>query len=91
MDRSRKLSRVYQESNTDSSSQRDQLRLSSIEQGLEDYDSEEPSTGHTGYVKTVKPYKGWGHSLASLAKLVSRTKKEFEDFEGGLTPEMVEY
>ena len=37
------------------------------------------------------PTRDGGHSLASLAKLVSRTKKEFEDFEGGLTPEMVEY
>ena len=37
------------------------------------------------------PSREGGHSLANLAKLVNRTKKEFEDFEGGLTPEMVEY
>jgi len=61
MDGSRKLQRVYQESNIDSGTQRDQLRLSDIEQTLED------------------------------ASLVGRTKKEYEDFDGGLTPEMVEY
>jgi len=37
------------------------------------------------------PSREGGHSLANLAKLVNRTKKEYEDFEGGLTPEMVEY
>ncbi len=37
------------------------------------------------------PSRDGGHSLANLAKLVNRTKKEYEDFEGGLTPEMVEY
>ncbi len=37
------------------------------------------------------PTRDGGHSLANLARLVSRTKKEYEDFEGGLTPEMVEY
>ena len=37
------------------------------------------------------PSRDGGHSLANLAKLVNRTKKEYADFEGGLTPEMVEY
>ena len=37
------------------------------------------------------PTREGGHSLANLARLVSRTKKEYEDFEGGLTPEMIEY
>lgn len=37
------------------------------------------------------PTRDGGHSLANLAKLVNRTKKEYEDFEGGLTPEMLEY
>ncbi len=37
------------------------------------------------------PTRDGGHSLANLARLVSRTKKEYEDFEGGLTPEMIEY
>jgi DNA polymerase I len=37
------------------------------------------------------PSREGGHSLANLAKLVNRTKKEYEDFEGGLTPEMIEY
>ena len=37
------------------------------------------------------PSREGGHSLANLAKLVNRIKKEFEDFEGGLTPEMIEY
>ena len=37
------------------------------------------------------PSREGGHSLANLAKLVNRTKKEYEDFEGGLMPEMVEY
>jgi DNA polymerase I len=37
------------------------------------------------------PSREGGHSLGNLAKLVGRTKKEFGDFEGGLTPEMIEY
>lgn len=37
------------------------------------------------------PTREGGHSLANLAKLVNRTKKEYEDFEGGLTQEMIEY
>jgi DNA polymerase I-like protein with 3'-5' exonuclease and polymerase domains len=37
------------------------------------------------------PSREGGHSLANLAKLVNRTKKEYEDFEGGLTAEMIEY
>jgi DNA polymerase I-like protein with 3'-5' exonuclease and polymerase domains len=37
------------------------------------------------------PSREGGHSLANLAKLVNRTKKEYEDFEGGLTDEMIEY
>jgi DNA polymerase-1 len=37
------------------------------------------------------PTRDKGHSLGNLASLVGRTKKEYEDFDGGLTPEMVEY
>jgi DNA polymerase I len=37
------------------------------------------------------PSRDGGHSLAKLATLVGRTKKEFEDFEGGLTETMIEY
>lgn len=37
------------------------------------------------------PSREGGHSLAKLATLVGRTKKEYEDFEGGLTPEMLTY
>ena len=37
------------------------------------------------------PSREGGHSLAKLATLVGRTKKEFEDFDNGLTPEMIEY
>ena len=37
------------------------------------------------------PSREGGHSLANLAKLVNRTKKEYEDFEGGLTDEMILY
>ena len=37
------------------------------------------------------PSREGGHSLAKLATLVGRTKKEYEDFEGGLTPEMISY
>ena len=37
------------------------------------------------------PTRDKGHSLGSLASLVGRTKKEYEDFDGGLTTEMVEY
>jgi DNA polymerase-1 len=37
------------------------------------------------------PTRDRGHSLGNLAALIGRTKKEFEDFEGGLTPEMIEY
>jgi len=37
------------------------------------------------------PSRDGGHSLKNLAGLVGRTKKEYEDFEGGLTPEMIEY
>jgi DNA polymerase I-like protein with 3'-5' exonuclease and polymerase domains len=37
------------------------------------------------------PTREKGHSLGNLASLVGRTKKEYEDFDGGLTPEMIEY
>ncbi len=37
------------------------------------------------------PSREKGHSLGNLAPLVGRTKKEYDDFDGGLTPEMVEY
>jgi DNA polymerase-1 len=37
------------------------------------------------------PSRDGGHSLAKLAKLVGRTKKEFEDFEGGLSDDMIYY
>lgn len=37
------------------------------------------------------PSREGGHSLANLAKLVNRTKKEYEDFEGGLTDDMILY
>jgi DNA polymerase I len=37
------------------------------------------------------PSREGGHSLAKLATLVGRIKKEFEDFDNGLTPEMIEY
>ena len=37
------------------------------------------------------PSREGGHSLGKLATLVRRTKKEYDDFDGGLTPEMVEY
>ena len=37
------------------------------------------------------PTREKGHSLGNLASLVGRTKKEYEDFDGGLTTEMVEY
>jgi DNA polymerase-1 len=37
------------------------------------------------------PTRDKGHSLGNLASLVGRTKKEYEDFDGGLTTEMVEY
>ena len=37
------------------------------------------------------PSREGGHSLANLAKLVNRTKKEYEDFEGGLTDDMIQY
>lgn len=37
------------------------------------------------------PSREGGHSLAKLATLVGRTKKEFEDFDNGLTDEMIEY
>lgn len=37
------------------------------------------------------PVRDGGHSLANLAKLVGRTKKEYEDFDSGLTDEMIEY
>lgn len=37
------------------------------------------------------PSREKGHSLGNLAVLVGRTKKEFDDFDGGLTAEMVEY
>jgi DNA polymerase I-like protein with 3'-5' exonuclease and polymerase domains len=37
------------------------------------------------------PSREGGHSLANLAKLVNRTKKEYDDFEGGLTDKMIEY
>jgi DNA polymerase I-like protein with 3'-5' exonuclease and polymerase domains len=37
------------------------------------------------------PSREKGHSLGNLATLVGRTKKEYDDFDGGLTPEMVEY
>ena len=37
------------------------------------------------------PSREGGHSLAKLATLVGRTKKEFEDFDNGLTDKMIEY
>jgi len=37
------------------------------------------------------PSREGGHSLANLAKLVNRTKKEYDDFEGGLTDDMIQY
>ena len=37
------------------------------------------------------PSREGGHSLKKLATLVSRTKKEFEDFESGLSEVMIEY
>ena len=37
------------------------------------------------------PTRDKGHSLGNLASLVGRTKKEYEDFDGGLTTEMLEY
>ena len=37
------------------------------------------------------PTRDRGHSLGNLANLIGRTKKEYEDFDGGLTTEMVEY
>ena len=37
------------------------------------------------------PSREGGHSLANLAKLVHRTKKEYDDFEGGLTDDMILY
>jgi DNA polymerase-1 len=37
------------------------------------------------------PTRDKGHSLGNLAGLVGRAKKEFEDFDGGLTEVMVEY
>jgi DNA polymerase I-like protein with 3'-5' exonuclease and polymerase domains len=37
------------------------------------------------------PSREGGHSLANLAKLVNRTKKEYDDFEGGLTDDMILY
>ena len=62
MDRTRKFQGVYKEGHVDSSTQRDLVRLSSIEQGLEDsYSDEECGTsGYTGYVKTIKSDKRQG-------------------------------
>ena len=37
------------------------------------------------------PTREKGHSLGNLASLVGKTKKEYDDFDGGLTTEMVEY
>jgi DNA polymerase I len=37
------------------------------------------------------PSREGGHSLAKLATLVGKTKKEFDDFDGGYTEEMAEY
>lgn len=37
------------------------------------------------------PSREGGHSLKSLATLVGRTKKEYDDFDGGLTPDMIKY
>jgi DNA polymerase-1 len=37
------------------------------------------------------PIRDKGHSLGNLAGLVGMVKKEYEDFDGGLTNEMVEY
>jgi DNA polymerase-1 len=37
------------------------------------------------------PSRHGGHSLKNLATLVGRTKKEFDDFDQGITPEMLEY
>jgi len=41
--------------------------------------------------RLANPSREGGHSLAKLATLVGRTKKEFDDFEGGLTNTMIEY
>ena len=82
MDRVTKLSRVYQESHVDSRTQRDQLRLSSIEQGLGDYDSDEPSSGYTGYVKTVKPYKGRGTQPSKSSKARKPNQEGVRRFRG---------
>ncbi len=37
------------------------------------------------------PSRDGGHSLKNLASLVGRTKREFEDFDQGLSEEMIEY
>jgi DNA polymerase I-like protein with 3'-5' exonuclease and polymerase domains len=41
--------------------------------------------------RLANPSREGGHSLGKLATLVGRTKKEFDDFDGGLTEEMAEY
>lgn len=41
--------------------------------------------------RLANPSRDGGHSLWNLATLVGRTKKEFDDFEGGLTNTMIEY
>jgi hypothetical protein len=41
--------------------------------------------------RLANPSREGGHSLGKLATLVGRTKKEFDDFDGGLTDEMAEY
>ena len=41
--------------------------------------------------RLANPSREGGHSLGKLATLVGRTKKEFDDFDGGLTTEMAEY
>jgi DNA polymerase I len=41
--------------------------------------------------RLANPSRDGGHSLGKLATLVGRTKKEFDDFDGGYTEEMAEY
>jgi DNA polymerase I-like protein with 3'-5' exonuclease and polymerase domains len=41
--------------------------------------------------RLASPSREGGHSLSKLATLVGRTKKEFDDFDGGLTSTMLDY
>jgi hypothetical protein len=41
--------------------------------------------------RLANPSREGGHSLKNLAKLVGRTKKEFEDFDQGLSQTMIDY